>query len=92
MKLITGSHSKAPVEQLYLETATLSVTQIISVRRMIYLQTILQRPEGELVRNIYEAMKADPLPGDWYRLVQEDFKLVNLPLNEDQIMTMNSTQ
>ena len=59
---------------------------------MIYLQTILQRPEGELERNIYEAMKADPLPGDWYRLDQEDFELVNLHLNEDQIMNMNSTQ
>ena len=92
LKLITGSHSKAPVEQLYLETATLSVTQIISVRRMIYLQTILQRPEGELVRNIYEAMKADPLPRDWYRLVQEDFELVNLQINEDQIINLNPTQ
>ena len=92
LKLITGSHAKAPTEQLYLETASISVTQIISVRRMIYLQTIIQRTEGELIRNIYEAMKADPLPGDWYKLVQEDFKLVNLDLNEDQILNMNPTQ
>lgn len=59
---------------------------------MVYLQTIIQRTEGELIRNIYEAMKADPLPGDWYKLVQEDFKLVNLDLNEDQILNMNPTQ
>ena len=78
LKLITGSHAKAPTEQLYLETASISVTQIIS--------------EGELIRNIYEAMKADPLPGDWYKLVQEDFKIVNLDLNEDQILNMNPTR
>ena len=37
-------------------------------------------------------MKADPLPGDWNKLVQEDFKLVNLDLNEEQILNMNPTQ
>ena len=37
-------------------------------------------------------MKADPLPRDWYRLVQEDFELVNLQINEDQIINLNPTQ
>ena len=35
LKLIIGSHSKAPIEQLYLETSTISVTQTIAVRRMV---------------------------------------------------------
>ena len=89
LKLIIGSHSKAPTEQLYLETSTLSVTQTISVRRMIYLQTVLQRPEGELIRNIYEAMKSEPLPGDWYNLVQKDFLEVNLNISENEIRCMS---
>ena len=46
LRSILGSHSKAPVEQLYLETASLSFTDIIKIRRLIYLQTILGRPEG----------------------------------------------
>ena len=33
------------------------------VIHMIYLQTILQRSEGELIRNIYQEMKADPCKG-----------------------------
>ena len=89
LKLIIGSHSKAPTEQLYLETSTLSVTQTISVRRMIYLQTVLQRPEGELIRNIYEAMKSETLPGDWYNLVQKDFLEVNLTISENEIRCMS---
>ena len=88
LQLIVGSHCKAPTEQLYLETATISVTQTISVRRMIYLQTILQRSEGELIRNIYEAMKAEPLPGDWYNLVQKDFKELNIDISDIEIRSM----
>ena len=49
LRIIVQSHSKAPYEQLYLETATLSFTQIVSVRRMVFMQTILQRVEGELI-------------------------------------------
>ena len=88
LKQIVGSHSKAPTEQLYLETSTLSVTQIISVRRMVYLQTILTRTEGELTRKVYEAMKADPLPGDWINIVKKDFEEINLIISEDQIINM----
>ena len=29
---------------------------------MVYLHMMLSQTEGELIRNIYEAMKADPLP------------------------------
>ena len=85
MKLITFSHSKAPIEQLYLESLTISVTQTIAVRRMAYLQTVLQRTEGEIIRQIYEAMKADALPGGWVILVQKHFEDINFIITEDQI-------
>ena len=92
LRLIVQSHAKAPIEQLYLETSTLSVTQIISVRRMIYMQTILQRAEGELILNVFEAMKAEPLPGDWYSLVKSDFEFINLVLTEDEIRNMTPSK
>ena len=57
LRSILGAQAKVPIEQLYLETASLTPTQIISVRRMIYLQTILKRPETEMIRKIYEEMK-----------------------------------
>ena len=50
LRSIVEVHAKAPSEQLHLETGSLS---IIDTSRMIYLQTILKKPEGELVRNIY---------------------------------------
>ena len=85
-------HSKTPLEQLHLETATLSIPQIIATRRLIYLQTILKRPKGELIRNIYEAMKEDPLPGDWCQQIQNDFEKINLHMNENLIELMNAEE
>ena len=47
LRSIVGSQSKAPVEQLYLETGSVNISQTISIRRMTYLQSILQRSEGD---------------------------------------------
>ena len=92
LRSILGAHSKTPLEQLHLETATLSIPQIIATRRMIYLQTILKRPKGELIRNIYEAMIEDPLPGDWCQQIQNDFEKINLYMNNKLIETMNEEE
>jgi hypothetical protein len=89
LRSILGAHSKVPEEQLYLETASINMSQTLSARRMIYLQTILQRSEGELIRNIYQEMKADPLKGDWSELVKSDFENFDISLNEDEIRDMD---
>ena len=78
LREILEAHAKAPIEQLHLETGTLSIPQIFATRRMIYLQTILKRPKGELIRNIYEAMKEDSHQGDWCQLIVNDFEKINL--------------
>ena len=57
-----------------------------------YLQTILKRPKGELIRNIYEAMKEDPLPGVWCQQIQNDFEKINLHMSENLIELMNEEE
>ena len=59
---------------------------------MIYLKNILQNSESELVRKIYEDMRADPLEGDWCLMVQKDFEESNLQLNDDQVRQMDNQQ
>ena len=73
------------MEHLYLETAALPVPFIISARRMIYLQTILQRSDAELTKRVYTCQKNNPSPGDWFLLVKGDFESIGVPLNEEQI-------
>ena len=92
LRSIIGSHGKAPIEQLYLETGSLNLTQIISTRRMIYLKNILHKSESELVRQVYDEMKADPIEGDWCLMVKKDFEESNIQLNEDQVRQMDHQQ
>ena len=52
LRTVVGAQAKVPVETLYLETSTLSIKHVISVRRMLYLKTILSRHEDEVVRRV----------------------------------------
>ena len=74
------------METLYLETSTMSVKHVISVRRMLYLKTILSRHEDEVVRRVYTAMKERPLKGDWYHRVTLDFEKVDISMFEEVII------
>ena len=94
LRLITGAHQKAPVEMLYLETAELPIKSVITVRRLLFLQTILKRNTKELTRRIYSAMKEDPIEGDWIFKVQEDFRSLGTSLEneEDNLIKLTKRQ
>ena len=86
LRTVVGAQAKVPVETLYLETSTLSIKHVISVRRMLYLKTILSRHEDEVVRRVYTAMKERPLKGDWYNRVALDFEQIQVKMDEEAIM------
>ena len=48
MKYILRSHSKIQTEFLYLESGAVSLKEVITTRRMIYLQNIRKRPNKKL--------------------------------------------
>ena len=54
---------------LYLETAEIPLQHVISVRRLMYYQTILKRHKEELTNRTFAAMKQNPLIGDWIELL-----------------------
>ena len=59
---------------------------MISVRRMLYLKTILSRHDDEVVKRVYNAIKERPLKGDWYFRVASDFEQANINMDEEEIM------
>ena len=67
------------------------MTDTIKIRRLIYLQVILQRPEGKLIQDIYEAMKADPVQNDWCLQVQEDMADLNINYTDQEIRNMDQS-
>ena len=64
LRSILGLHSKTPTEHLYLETGALPIPQVMKIRRLCYLQTVLEREKTEITRKIYESQKNGSCKGD----------------------------
>ena len=86
---LVGWHSKAPIPALYMETAQIPLRYILTIRRILYLQTIFQREPEELIRKVFEAQKSDPTQGDFCELVEKDCQIINLELTEEEIRDMS---
>ena len=87
--ILNGAHSKTATEFLYLETASIKIFYIIAARRLSYLQSILQRDENELVSKYYKAQVVESYQGDFVKLVEEDKKLIKLPISDYDIKNMS---
>jgi hypothetical protein len=92
LKYIVKAHSKVQNEFIYLEMGILKIEQIISCRRMLYLQTILKREDKEITKRVYHAQKKSPSEGDWLKLVEGDFKTLGLEINETLIQNCTKSQ
>ena len=82
------AHSKIPTEVLYLETGSIPIRFVLKSRRISYLQTILKRDTEELIKEIYDVQKNDPIKGDFYDLVMEDIRSIKLKITEEEITKM----
>ena len=69
---------------LYIETAQLPISHVISVRRMLYWHTLISRSTEELFRQVYSTMKEQPIKGDWIFLLKEDLERVGLGLEDEK--------
>ena len=86
---LLNSHSKTPIEHLYLETAALPIKYIIISTRLIYLKEILDRSDNEIIKKVYRCQQSNPSPGDWCQLIAQDFQTINLIMNENTIEGMS---
>ena len=60
----------------------MGIKQIITSRRCLYLQTLIQRDNEELTKIIYNAQRNNPSKGDWIEMIQNDFKDMGIPFVE----------
>ena len=92
LRYILGAHSKIQTEFLYLETGATPLKQVITSRRLMYLQTLLKRPSTEITKQVYEAQKLNPTKGDWVEHLNKDFDMLDMAMNEDNIKDMSKAQ
>ena len=88
MRRLFNSVSSTAVEAYYLETGTLPLRFYISARRLMFLWNILQKPESELVNQVYNAQKLSPVKNDWFLQVQDDLRMFQINLSDDEIKSL----
>ena len=52
----------------------------------MFLWSILQKNDSELVKKVYEAQNLFPLKGSWASMVKADLEFCNIKLNDEEIM------
>ena len=65
---------------------------IISSSRLNYLHNILSRNDTELVSRIFATQCKNPLEGDFIKLIEADFKLINETFDKNLIKSMTKRQ
>ena len=85
--VITGAQAKVTIEMLYLETAQLPSIHVISVRRLMYWHTILNRNKEEAISKIYFAMKNKPLKDDWIHHVMKDLEKIGFSIEDEESLS-----
>ena len=85
LRLLIGGHSKCPTVFLHLETGTLKIKHTLVIKRLMYLKHILSVDDEETIKKVYEKQKEKAVKGDWYKLVQSDFKFIGEDFDENSL-------
>ena len=78
-----------PTAFLHLELGTLPLRFIIKIRRILYLQLVLQEDEKSLLFKFLNAQMEEPQKGDWWLTVKKDIEQLNLNLSLHEIKSMS---
>ena len=89
LRSLIKCHSKTAVEFIHMECGTLKLRHILTLNRMMYHHHLLTTDESETIVKIYLKQKYSPTKGDWYELLQQDFKFVGLNITDDEIRSMS---
>lgn len=93
MRRLFNSVSSTAIEAFYIETGMiLPLRFTIIARRLMYLWTILQKSDGELVKQVYEAQKLSPVKNDWSTQVEQDLKYCKIDFTEEEIKSMKKSK
>ena len=81
LRFLLDSHSKTPLEMLHLESGATPICYVVSSRRLNYFHTIMKREDEELTKRILKAQIDHPSPGDFIKLVEDDFLKIGVQMD-----------
>ena len=85
LRKVLKAHSKTAIEALFLETGRIPLRFIIVKRKLMYLWTILNRPDEGLIKKVYKVQKVSKTPGDWAISIQEEAKKYHINITDEEI-------
>ena len=85
LKKVLNAHTMTAKEAFFLETGLLPIKFILSKRRLLYLWTILQRDETDLLKRFYQAQALCKTKNDWAELIEKEKKEYAIELTDDEI-------
>ena len=80
--------STTATEAFYLETGFLPIRFILMARRLIFYWTILNKPETELIKQVFLAQSIAPLKNDWVNQIKDDLTALNIDFTESEMKNM----
>ena len=86
------SPSTTPIAAYFLETGAIPIRFILKGRRLMYLWTILQKNDEELVSKVFKAQKLFPVKDDFVHQINEDMEDIGLELKEEEIKNMKKSK
>ena len=89
LRALVKGQSKTPLEFLYLEAGAIPIRYLISGRRLLYHQLILQRNGNEITEKIYQEHKVNPVPGDFAEMIKQDLMLIGEDYMDQMIQTIS---
>ena len=78
-----------PVIALYCETNVLPLRFVLMGRRLMFLWTILNKPDSEFVRQVYNTQLLFPVHNDWVYQIRSDKELTGIDLSDNEIKLMS---
>ena len=88
MRKIFDSPVSTPTESFYIETNTMPLRFVVIARRLLFYWNIVNKPDSELIKQVYLAQKLMPSTNDWCQTIQQDLKQLNINYNENEIAQM----
>ena len=88
MKKIFEAPSSTPKESFYLETSVLPLKFVLIGRRIMFLWSILNKNESELVKQVYNVQRSFPFKESWASLVWNDLEKCNIDIIEESLKKM----
>ena len=70
---------------MHLEFGSIPVRFVIMEKRLNFLKYILNESMESMIRQVFEALKADSRKGDFVSLVKQDIEALNIGLSEKDI-------